>query len=69
VFNGDSAHDIELLYQGIFGRHSDAPGLAFWIDKMAGGMSLERVADLFTLSAEMDIHKIGVQNWDFEISS
>ncbi|SEN49346.1 protein of unknown function [Duganella sp. CF517] len=69
VFNGDSGHDIELLYQGIFRRHSDAPGLAFWIDKMAGGMSLERVAELFTLSAEMDIHKIGVQNWDFQISS
>ncbi|HEX7985377.1 MAG TPA: DUF4214 domain-containing protein, partial [Duganella sp.] len=69
VFNGDRAHDIELLYQGIFGRHSDAPGLAFWMDKMAGGMSLERVADLFMVATEMDIHKIGAQNWDFLLSS
>ncbi|MCY0911033.1 DUF4214 domain-containing protein [Massilia antarctica] len=29
-FNGVIEHDLELLYVGIFGRHSDAPGFAFW---------------------------------------
>jgi len=68
-FNGDQSHDVELLYQGIFGRHSDAVGLAFWTDKMAQGMSLVEVATHFVEAPEMDIHKIGVQNWDFLISS
>ncbi|WP_409567661.1 Ig-like domain-containing protein [Rugamonas sp. DEMB1] len=64
-FNGDNAHDVELLYQGIFSRHSDAGGLAFWIDKMAQGLTLEQVAQGFMTSNEMAIHTIGAQNWDF----
>ena len=69
IFNGDGAHDVELLYQGIFGRHSDAAGLAFWTEKVAAGMSLDRVADVFIAAPEMDIHKIGAQDWDFLLSS
>ena len=69
IFNGDGAHDVELLYQGIFGRHSDAAGLAFWTEKVAAGMSLDRVADFFIAAPEMDIHKIGAQDWDFLLSS
>ncbi|SFM20108.1 Ig-like domain-containing protein [Rugamonas rubra] len=64
-FNGASAHDIELLYQGIFSRHSDADGLAFWTDQMAHGATLEQVAQYFLTSDEMSVHKIAVQNWDF----
>ena len=67
VFNGDSAHDVELLYQGIFSRHSDAGGLAFWLDKMANGMTLTQVASSFMLSGESQVHKIGVQDWDFQM--
>ena len=68
LFNGDHAHDLELLYQGIFERHSDAGGLAYWLDKMAGGVSLEVVASSFMASQEMEIHKIGAQNQDFLLS-
>ena len=64
-FNGDSAHDVELLYQGVFSRHSDADGLAFWTDQMAHGLTLEQVAQYFLVSNEMTAHAIGVQNWDF----
>ncbi|HEX7983845.1 MAG TPA: Ig-like domain-containing protein, partial [Duganella sp.] len=68
VFNGDNGHDIELLYQGIFGRHSDAPGLAFWTGMMAAGLSLEQVASSFLGAPEMEIHKIGTQDQDFLLS-
>jgi hypothetical protein len=67
VFNGDSAHDVELLYQGIFSRASDADGLAFWVDNMAKGLTLEQVATSFLVSAESQAHKIGVQDWDFQM--
>jgi uncharacterized repeat protein (TIGR02059 family) len=69
AFNGDSAHDIELLYQGVFSRHSDTSGLAYWIDHMAQGMTLEQVAQNFMLSAEMTVHKIGAPDWDFLVSA
>jgi uncharacterized repeat protein (TIGR02059 family) len=69
VFNGDSAHDVELLYQGIFSRASDADGLAFWVDQMANGMTLVEVANGFLMSAELTGHKIGAQDWDFEVSA
>jgi hypothetical protein len=67
VFNGDSAHDVELLYQGIFSRAGDADGLAFWVDKMANGLTLEQVATSFLLSEESKVHQIGVQDWDFQM--
>ncbi|WGG53071.1 DUF4214 domain-containing protein [Rugamonas sp. DEMB1] len=68
-FNGNSAHDVELLYQAIFSRHSDSGGLAFWIDYMATGATLAQVAQGFLASDEMTLHKIGVQNWDFLMST
>jgi len=66
-FNGDNAHDLELLYQGIFGRHSAASGFAFWLGAMDSGASLEAVATAFMTSGEMEIHKIGAPNLDFLI--
>jgi hypothetical protein len=68
VFNGDASHDVELLYQAIFSRHSDAGGLAFWVDNMGHGLTLEQVAQYFVLSTEMEVHKVAVQNWDFRMS-
>ena len=64
-FNGNSAHDLELLYQGIFSRHSDAAGLTYWSDKMAQGMSLELVAQNMIAAEEMNGHKVAVQDWNF----
>jgi len=65
AFNGDATHDVELLYQTIFSRHSDAEGLAFWSDKISHGMTLEQVAQYFVTAGEMEVHKIAPQNWDF----
>lgn len=65
AFNGNIGHDVELLYQSIFGRHSDAEGLAFWTNAMNHGVSLEGVATNFLMSDEMQLHKIGVAQWDF----
>ncbi|MBS0356083.1 MAG: DUF4214 domain-containing protein, partial [Proteobacteria bacterium] len=65
VFNGDAAHDVELLYQGVFNRSGDSGGLAYWVDAMAHGTTLEQVAQNFATAQEMEVHKVGVQNWDF----
>ncbi|SHN44159.1 Ig-like domain (group 3) [Duganella sacchari] len=65
VFNGDSAHDLELLYQAILGRHSDAAGLAAWQRVWNNGVSLETIADGFMHSQEIVQHQIAVTGWDF----
>ncbi|NHZ38981.1 Ig-like domain-containing protein [Massilia aquatica] len=64
-FNGFIAHDLELLYQNIFGRQSDAPGLAFWRAAMEQGVSLEHVADQFLRSPEIAAHVVAPLQWDF----
>ncbi|MRW94010.1 DUF4347 domain-containing protein [Duganella sp. FT80W] len=68
LFNGDATHDLELLYQGIFGRASDATGLAFWVAARNEGVTLEHIADEFMHSVEAEAHKIGVSAQDFLIS-
>lgn len=65
AFNGSAANDLEVLYQGIFGRHSDADGLAYWAEAMSKGMTLDQVAQNFTTSHEMEQHKVAALNWDF----
>lgn len=65
AFNGFIEHDLELLYQNIFGRQSDAPGLAFWRAAMEQGVSLEHVADEFLHSPEIAAHLVAPLQWDF----
>jgi hypothetical protein len=65
AFNGDKAHDINLLYQAIFSRPAEAAGLAFWLDVMDHGVSLAQVADSFLHSPEMLSHNLAPINWDF----
>ncbi|MFT2186378.1 Ig-like domain-containing protein [Pseudomonas putida] len=65
AINGDVQHDLELLYQGIYGRQADDAGLAYWTNAMQQGMTLEQVADNFVHAPEMDQHKIVAANWDF----
>jgi len=48
----NSTAAIETLYQQLLGRHSDAEGLAFWKNVLAGGTSIAEIARLFTSSAE-----------------
>ena len=64
-FNGNAAHDVEMLYQAIFNRASDSAGLAFWTGQMAHGMTLAQVAQALVTAPERELHKIGVQDWNF----
>jgi len=43
---------VELLYENVLGRRSDASGRAFWIDQLDDGMSRQRVVVLFSESPE-----------------
>ncbi|MYM72781.1 DUF4347 domain-containing protein [Duganella sp. FT134W] len=62
--NGDVEHDINTLYQALFGRQSDATGFAFWKDAIAHGASITEVANGFVGSAEMVGHKLAATGWD-----
>ncbi len=65
VFTGGAAHDIEVLYQAIFSRGVDSGGLAYWVDAMQKGMTLEQVADGMLVSAEIVGHQLMASQWDF----
>ena len=67
TLNGNAPHDLELVYQGIYGRQSDSAGLAYWVDAMQKGMTLEQVASNFVQAAEMNQHNVLAANWDFII--
>ena len=43
------------LYDSVFGRIADAPGLEFWSGHLRSGWSLDYVADLFIASAEFQL--------------
>ncbi|MFA9218639.1 MAG: Ig-like domain-containing protein, partial [Sphingomonadaceae bacterium] len=64
-FSGDNGHDIDLLYQAIYSRHSDAGGLAFWDAAMQRGATLEQVADAMLHAPEIVGHQVGALGWDF----
>jgi large repetitive protein len=65
AFNGNAEHDISMLYTALFGRAPDAPGLAFWVDGMRHGASLEHIATEFVQSVEMIGHQRAATDWDF----
>ena len=65
-FNGQSSHDVEQLYKGLFNRASDAEGLAYWSHLMDNGtLTLVGVANAFIAAQEMNGHKLTVTGWDF----
>jgi hypothetical protein len=64
-FNGNATHDITMLYTALFNRAPDAEGLAFWVNAMTHGVSLEHIADEFVKSVEMVGHQRAVLDWDF----
>jgi hypothetical protein len=66
-FNGNIGHDVELLYQALFNRASDAGGFAFWTGVMHQGVSLEVVADHMVQSAEMIGQRVSMEHWDFMV--
>lgn len=65
AFNGNASNDIEVLYQGMFGRQGDADGLAYWVNAMQQGMTLEQVAQSFATASEITVHQVSAQGWDF----
>jgi hypothetical protein len=66
-FNGQSAHDIALLYTALFNRTADAGGLAYWQDAMQHGVTLEQVALELLESVEMVGHRRAVHDWDVRL--
>lgn len=64
-FNGDSAHDIELLYQALFNRSVDAGGLAYWQARMEEGLTLQDLAKHMVESSEMVGYYVAPNGWDF----
>ncbi|MVW61492.1 DUF4214 domain-containing protein, partial [Massilia sp. NEAU-DD11] len=65
AFNGNAEHDVGMLYQALFDRAPDAPGLAFWTEAMRNGVSLEHIATEFVASVEMIGHQRAATDWDF----
>ncbi len=67
AMNGDAAHDVAILYQGIFNRAADAAGQAYWADQVAHGATLANVAEAMTQSAEIVGHQIAATDWNFAV--
>ena len=68
ALTGDPVNDVEMLYQGLLGRASDAGGKAAWVQLLKSGfMSLDQVATAFVESPEMKTHYIGPTGWDFMV--
>lgn len=64
IASGPSAAEaqVESLYQSVFGRASDAGGLAYWAGKMREGTSLDSIRDSFYGSAEYQSRQPPVYN-------
>ncbi len=62
--NGDASHDVDVLYQAVFGRAADAAGKAYWVDELNNGSTISDVANGFVTSLEMTGHKLVTTDWD-----
>ncbi|WP_313505672.1 Ig-like domain-containing protein [Stutzerimonas kunmingensis] len=63
--SGDASATLDALYQGLLGRAADAPGQAYWLDRLDDGLSLHDLAAGFMGSSEMQAHNLGATAWDF----
>jgi hypothetical protein len=66
-FNGDTGHDVGLLYAGLFDRAADTAGLAFWTAAVQHGATLTQVADAMLQSAEMVGQQGTPLDWNFSV--
>jgi large repetitive protein len=66
-FNGDVAHDVGLLYAGLFDRAADTAGLAFWAAAVQHGATLTQVADAMLQSVEMVGQQGTPLDWNFSM--
>lgn len=62
--NGDASHDVDVLYQAVFGRAADAEGKAYWVGALNNGGTIADVANGFVTSVEMTGHKLATTDWD-----
>jgi hypothetical protein len=66
-FNGDTSHDVGLLYAGLFDRAADTAGQAFWTAAVQHGATLAQVADAMLQSAEMVGQQGTPLDWNFSV--
>lgn len=50
--NLDNAQTVDILYRTFLDRPGDADGIAFWLQQLASGMTLEQICGGFTNSEE-----------------
>lgn len=66
LFNGDTGHDLETLYNVILTRPADAVGKAYWSAQLDQGLqNLEQVAQGFVTSNELTAAYLPQTQWDF----
>jgi hypothetical protein len=66
-FNGDTGHDVGLLYAGLFDRAADPAGLAYWTTALQHGATLAQVADAMLQSVEMVGQQGTPLDWNFSV--
>jgi hypothetical protein len=65
-FNGDSRHDVAILYEALLDRAGDAAGLDYWTRVMREhGVTLEQVAEHMVRLDEMATHQLAPADWNF----
>jgi hypothetical protein len=66
LFNGNTSHDLDTLYNVILNRPTDAVGKAFWSAQIdQGHQTLEQVAQGFVTSNELVAQYKPQSEWDF----
>jgi hypothetical protein len=65
AMNGQSSHDVAVLYKAILDREPDAAGLAFWVQQKDQGASLAMLASAFVVSPELVGQYKAPAGWDF----
>jgi hypothetical protein len=61
----DTAGKVEVLYEAILGRASDADGKAFWMHHIQNGVSYEAIAEGFIDSLELSGIYQTQEQWNF----
>ena len=66
AFNGQTGHDLNVLFRIILGRDIDPQGLAYWSQQYDQGQrSLVDMASDIVASNELVGRYLGPQDWDF----
>jgi hypothetical protein len=60
---------IEVFYQLMLGRASDAEGKSYWMDAINNGiLTIEQIAESFVESVEMQGIYTQEQGWNFSVA-